>query len=155
MILNEVNRTLGLLRKPHNILSRSALPTIHKGFVRPHLDYGSIIYDQAYKTTLHQKLELIQYNACLVLTRAIRHTSKQKFYEKLGLESLQYRRLYIKPSYFYKFSKNELPQYFFKLIPVRSSLLEVCKMFLSSKQDITFEKNIFSCQPLYNGIILI
>ena len=47
------------LRKLHNILPRSALRTIYKDFVRPHLDYGNIIYDQAYNATFHQKLELI------------------------------------------------------------------------------------------------
>ena len=66
-------------------------------------------------------MELIQYNSCLALTGTIKGTSKEKFYEELGLESLQHHRLYRKLSYFYKFYKNELPQYLFKLIPVRSS----------------------------------
>ena len=48
MILNKVNKTIGLLRKLQNNLPRSALLTIYKSFIRPHLDYGDIIYDQAY-----------------------------------------------------------------------------------------------------------
>ena len=40
--------------------------------IRPHLDYGDIIYDQAYNSSFHQKLELIQYNPVLALTGAIR-----------------------------------------------------------------------------------
>ena len=63
----------------------------------------------------------MQYNAYLALTGAIRGTSKEKFYEELGLESLQQHRLYRKLYCFYKFYKNELSQYLFKLIPVRSS----------------------------------
>ena len=59
MILNKVNKSLGLLRKLHNILPRSAMLTIYKDFFRPYLDYGSIIYDQAYDANFHQKLELI------------------------------------------------------------------------------------------------
>ena len=55
---------------------------------RPHLDYRNIICDQAYNETSSQKLELIQYNACLVLTEAIRGTSNKSIYEELGLESL-------------------------------------------------------------------
>ena len=35
--------------------------TMYKDFVRPHLDYGDIIYDEAYNETFHQKLESIQY----------------------------------------------------------------------------------------------
>ena len=40
--LNKVNKTIGLLRKLQNLLSRSTLITIYKAFVRPHLDYGDI-----------------------------------------------------------------------------------------------------------------
>ena len=79
MILNKVNKTIGLLRKLQNILPRSALLTIYKTFIRSHLDYGDIIYDQAYNASFHQKLELLQYNASLAITRAIRDTSKENY----------------------------------------------------------------------------
>ena len=92
MILNKVNKTIGLLRKIHNILPRSALHIIYKSFIRPNLNYGDIIYDQAYNASFHQKLELLQYNTCLAITGAIRDTSREKLYEELGLESHQLRR---------------------------------------------------------------
>ena len=38
-----------------------------------------------------EKLECIQYNARLALTGAIRCTSKEKIYQRLGLEYLQNR----------------------------------------------------------------
>ena len=60
MILNKGNKTIGLLRKLHNILPISALLTIYKSFIRPHLDYGNIIYDQAHNASFNQKLELLQ-----------------------------------------------------------------------------------------------
>ena len=50
------------------------------------------MYDQAYNASFHQKLELLQYNACLAITGAIRGTSRGKLYEELGLDSLQLRR---------------------------------------------------------------
>ena len=81
MILNKVNKTVGLLHKLHNILPRSALLTIYKSFIRPHLHYGDIIYYQAYDASFHQKLELLRYNACLATTGAIRGTSREKLYE--------------------------------------------------------------------------
>ena len=62
---------------------------IHKAFARPHLDYGDILLDQAFKFSLHQKLEPIWYSACLTITGAVRHTSREKIYQELGLESLQ------------------------------------------------------------------
>ena len=68
-LLKEVNKTVALLRKFQNILPRSALLTIYKCFVGTHLDYGDIIYDQAFSNSFHQKI-----------------------YQGLGLESLQQRR---------------------------------------------------------------
>ena len=75
-VSDKIRKTIGLLRKLQNILPRPALLTICKCFIRPmirpHLDYGDIIYDQAYNSSFHQKLELIQYNPVLGLTGAIR-----------------------------------------------------------------------------------
>ena len=59
-IFSKVNKTIGLLRKLHHILPRSPLLTVYKSFIRPHLDYGDIIYDQAYNASFHQKLGFIQ-----------------------------------------------------------------------------------------------
>ena len=42
IILNKVNKTIGLLRNLQNILPRGPLLTIYKSFVRPHLDYGNV-----------------------------------------------------------------------------------------------------------------
>ena len=53
-ILNKVNKTIGLLRKLHNTLPRLPLLTIYKSFIRPRLDYGAIIYDQAYSISFHK-----------------------------------------------------------------------------------------------------
>ena len=53
--------------------------TMYKAFVRPHLDYDGIIYDEAYNETFHQKLESIQYNACLALSGPIRGSSIENF----------------------------------------------------------------------------
>ena len=72
MMLNKGNKNIGLLRKLQNILSRSQLLTIYKTFIRPHLDYGDIIYDQAYIGSFQQKLELLHYNTCLTITGVIR-----------------------------------------------------------------------------------
>ena len=44
------------------------------------MDYGDIIYDQAYNASFHRKLESIQYNAVLAITSPIRGTSKEKLY---------------------------------------------------------------------------
>ena len=102
-IVNKINKTIGLLRKFQNFLPIKSLLTIYKSFIRPHLDYGDMIYDQSYNTSFHQRLEPLQYNAALAITGAIRGTSKEKLFNKLGLESLQNRRWYRKLSFLYKF----------------------------------------------------
>ena len=50
-IVNKINKTIGLLPKCKNFLPRKSLLTIYKPFIRPHLDYGDIIYDQTYNTS--------------------------------------------------------------------------------------------------------
>ena len=88
MVFRKISKTIGLLRKLHNFLSRAALITIYKAFIRPHLDYDDIFYDQAYNMSFHQKLESIQYNACLPITGAIRGTSRVELYQEIGLQFL-------------------------------------------------------------------
>ena len=67
-----------LLRRLQNLLSMSVVITIYKAFVRPYLDYKNILSDQTYNSSFRKKLESIQYNASLVLTWAIRDSSKEK-----------------------------------------------------------------------------
>ena len=78
---SKVNKTIGIIRKLQNVLPRSALITIYKSFIRPHLDYGDKIYDKAFNESFHAKLESLQYNATLAITGAIRGSSSEKVYE--------------------------------------------------------------------------
>ena len=96
---------IGLLRKLSNLLPRQAIVTIYKAFVRPHLDYSDVLYDQAISNSFHAKMESIQYNACLAITGAIRGTPREKIYQELGLESLQLRCWCRKLCLFYSFQK--------------------------------------------------
>ena len=120
-ILYKVNKTIGLLRKLHNTLPRLPLLTIYKSVIRPHIDYGHVIYDQAYNVSFHQKLESIQYNSTLAITGAIRGASTEKLYNELGLETLEKRRWYRKLCCFYKVYKSHFPKYLFNIIPVTVS----------------------------------
>ena len=83
------NMLTKLLRKLQNIFSRGSLLTIFKSFVRPHLDYGDVTFDQGYNNTFHQKMESIQYNAALAITGAIKGSSRENLYQELDLKSLQ------------------------------------------------------------------
>ena len=80
-----------MLLKDSKVLPRHSLLTIYKSFVRPHLDYGDILYDQPNNKSLCQKIKTVQHNAALAITSAIKGTPQIKLYTELGLESLEFR----------------------------------------------------------------
>ena len=104
---------IGLLRKFQLILLRHSLITIYKTFIRPHLDYGDVIYDHAFNESFHQRLESIQSNAAITITGTIRGTSSEKLLEELGLETLKSRRWFRKLFSFYKILHGKSPSYLF------------------------------------------
>ena len=81
IVFTKVRKTIGILRTLNSILPRAPLATIFKTFVRPHLDYGDVLYNQAFYSTFRNTLESIQYNAFLAITEAISSTSREKLYQ--------------------------------------------------------------------------
>ena len=47
-LFEKTSKSIGLVHKLQNFLPRPSLLQFHKSFVRPHLDYGDIIYDKAF-----------------------------------------------------------------------------------------------------------
>ena len=89
------------MRKLNLLLPRSSLLTVYKCFIRPHLDYGDVIYDQPNLSSLTNEIESVQYNPALAITGAIRGTSKEKLYQELGFESLKDKRRLRRLCYLY------------------------------------------------------
>ena len=50
---------IGLLQKLQSILPQTTLLTIYKLFMRPHLDYGDVVYDQPSNDAFSNKLETV------------------------------------------------------------------------------------------------
>ena len=90
-IFQKINKNIGVLRKFETLPLRTPLIIIYKSFIRRHLDYGDMIYDQTFNMSFQQKMETIQYNAALAITGAIRGSFREKQYQELGLETLQQR----------------------------------------------------------------
>ena len=86
MILR-ANKGVGLITRLRRYLPRNSLLTIYKALIRPHLDYGDVVYDYPGNASFMQKLESVQYNASLAITGCFRGTSRDKLYSELGLES--------------------------------------------------------------------
>ena len=92
----------GILRKLQSILPRTCLLTIYKSFIRPHLDYGDVVYDQPSNDAFSNKLKTVEYNASLAITGTIKGASHEKLYQELRLEYLQQRRWMRHLCLFYK-----------------------------------------------------
>ena len=103
--ISKACKGIGVIRKLHYVLHWHSLLIIYNSFIRPHLDYGDIIYDQLNNQAFSNKLEAVRYNAALAITGAIQGTSKTKVYQELGLESLKSRRWFRHLCYFYKIKK--------------------------------------------------
>ena len=71
---------VGVIRYLSKYVSRDVLDQMYKLYVRPHLDYGDIIYhkhDPDLKLDFTKKLESTQYSAALAVSGAWRGTSRQ------------------------------------------------------------------------------
>ena len=83
---------MGLIIRLSINLPRNALLTIYKSFIRPHLDYGDILYDNPINENFQSKLEKVQYRACLAINGAIKETAEERLYNELASHSLSTRR---------------------------------------------------------------
>ena len=85
---SKANKGIGIIKRLNIFLPKPTLANIYKTFVRTHLDYEDVIYDNPSKETFCQMLESVQYNAFLAITGAIRGFSLENLYQELGFESL-------------------------------------------------------------------
>ena len=110
-------RELKSLKGFHIFFQESSFLNIYKSFIRPHLEYCDVIYDQPNNKSFCSKIEWIQYNAALAITGAIRGTSQTKLYNELGLESLKFRRWFRWLCTFFKIKIYGKPKYLLNKIP--------------------------------------
>ena len=145
-----------MIKKLSNTLPRDAFFTIYKLFVRPHLDYGDIIYDQPQNESFCNKLESIQYNAALAITGATQGTSKTKLYKELGLEFLKIRRWFRGLCTFYKIRTYNIPLYIADLLPKVTHSYNTCNSEdITTFQSRTETFKFSSHSLLFNEISLI
>ena len=90
--MNKVYFGAGKIKTFRDILPRDCLVTIYKSFMRPHLDYGDVIYDQPSNDLFSDKIEQLQYKACLAIAGAIEGTLGECLYNDLELEIFSSRR---------------------------------------------------------------
>ena len=118
--IQKARRGIGMIRYLSKYVSRDILDQIYKLYVRPHLDYGDIIYhkyDPQMRLNFTQRLEQTQYSAALAVAGAWRGTSRERLYRELGWEDLYHRRWYRPQCHFYSLIKSRSPTYLFAEIP--------------------------------------
>ena len=125
----KARRGIGIIRFLSKYVSRDVPDQIYKLYVRPHLDYGDIIYheyDPEFKLDFTKKLESTQYSAAQAVTGggggAWRGTNTDRLYEELGWEILHYRRWYRRLCPFYKLRNDQRPYYLSSEIPQERNL---------------------------------
>ena len=57
--ISKANKGTGIIKRLSHILPRKSVITIYKSFIRPHLDYCDVIYDQPNNKSLCSKIEPI------------------------------------------------------------------------------------------------
>ena len=120
--IKKANTGISVIKKHNLSLPRSSLITIYKSFVRPHLHYGDITYNQPNNARISYKIESVQHNVVLAITGVIKGTSKEKLYQELGLESLKDRRWLRRLSYLYKIASTKMPPYRHEILPLLQML---------------------------------
>ena len=114
---------IGIMKQLYPYVPRRALEVVYKLYVRPHLDYGDVLYhipDNENPTfdstnyTVHPlmaRVESVQYEAACVISGAWKGSSREKLYNELGWESLYHRRNFRRLCIFYEILKNDFPKY--------------------------------------------
>ena len=83
-VISKTRKGIGMLKYLSSYLPRHTLNELYKLYVRPHLDYGDVIYHNPEKicefsqnitlSNLMEKLESVQYSAALAVTGTCRGT---------------------------------------------------------------------------------
>ena len=97
----KARRGVGIIRFMARYVHRDVLDQMYKLYVRPHLDYGDVIYNNQ-NLRLMSKLEST--------SRAWRGTSTDKVLEELVWETLAHRRWYRRLCQFYKIVNSSCPE---------------------------------------------
>ena len=112
----KATKGISLLKYLSKYVSRKVLDLSYKLYVRPHLDYGDVIYHNQ-RADMMILIEQVQYKAALIVSGCWQGTSREKLYDELGWESLSVRRWSRRMTLFYKILNRMTPPYLLDHIP--------------------------------------
>ena len=114
-IVAKANYSLTALRKLKNYLDKITLEKIYFTYVRPIMEYSSIVWDNC---TVAQsfKLEQVQLDAAQIITGAVKGTKHRLLFKETGWQTLSERRENSQLVVMYKMLNNLAPQYLSLLV---------------------------------------
>ena len=115
--INMANKGIALLKFLSKFVSKDILNMSYKLYVRPHLDYGDIIFHNQ-RSDLMNLIERVQYKAGLIVSGCWQGTNREKLLSELGWESLSDRRWLRRLCLFFRIFRHETPQYLADHLPV-------------------------------------
>ena len=93
-LLKKVHKTVAILRKFQNVLPGPVLLTTYKCFVKTHLNYGDIVYDQTFNNSFHQKIESLQLTQFYLSQLTFgQHNITQLYLSQMPLEDRQGKKV--------------------------------------------------------------
>jgi len=158
-ISSKCYKVLGILKKFKYRWTRKALETCYMSFVRPIIEYGSIIYDSC-NSTSSDKLEAIQLEAARLVTGAKKGTSHLALYNELGWLTLKERRTMSKLYKMYTLTTKASPEYLYKIVSDFQTGSQVLTRFHSKgglkipicRTELYMKSPIISSIQLWNNL---
>ena len=114
--LETASKVIHIMRRLQFTLTCAALNQIYLSYVRPILEYASIVWDGCSKTS-SDSFEKLQNEAARIVTGLTRSVSLEKLNKECGWETLESRRKSFKLHFMFKVSNNLVPHYVEELIP--------------------------------------
>ena len=120
--ITKAKKGIALMKYLSKYVTAHVLEMTYKMYVRPHLEYGDIIYHDQ-QSDMMNHLESIQYQAGLIITKCWKGTNRQKLYKELGWESLSQRRIFRRLSTYYSILNDKTPLYLKEHIkPIKTNM---------------------------------
>ena len=88
--VKKANQAVGMIRNTFTYLDKGIFLVLYKSFVRPHLEYSSVVWSPIYKKDI-LAIENVQRRATKMLPE-LRDMSYENRLRALGLPTLYYRR---------------------------------------------------------------
>ena len=117
-ICTKAMRRLNVLRLLSSKLSRRAFETMYFSFIRPILEYGSVLLTNCGSVNA-EKLEKVQLQAARIVTEALQPTQLEQLYKETGWQALEERRDIHCLCLFYKNVNGLTTSYLSELVPAQ------------------------------------